>query len=104
MLDGQGLNDYITAQQWYCPDRDGTGTGAVWHLKLQAGLLRGSLAAAEPGVERGGAGSCGQCGAVPEAGVLPWGALAAEPGGSGAEGDQGETPSPTPSQAGQNSW
>lgn len=71
-------------------DRDGTVPGAVWHPCLQAGLLRGSVAAAQPGVERRSAGGCAERGAVPQGRDLPGGRWAG-PGGASAEGGEGET-------------
>lgn len=47
------------------------------------------MAAAQPAMERRGAGGCADRGAVPEGGVRPLGARA-RPGGAGAEGCQGE--------------
>ncbi|PNJ82324.1 OASL isoform 4, partial [Pongo abelii] len=58
------------------------------HTSLQAGLLRGSVAAAPPGVEGRGARRCADSGGVSEAGAFP-GEAWAGPACAGAEGNQG---------------
>ena len=93
---------YISSHQWYSQDRDGSAPGAVCHPGFQAELLRGSLSASQPGVEKRGAGDCADCGAVPERAELPGGARDG-PGIVGAEGGQGETgPLHPQTRAGQN--
>lgn len=74
-LGGCLASGYITLQtlqRWAGQHQHGTGPGAVQLPSLQAGLLRGSVAAADQRVERGGAGDCEDSGTVPEAGELPW--------------------------------
>ncbi|XP_036209652.1 2'-5'-oligoadenylate synthase-like protein isoform X4 [Myotis myotis] len=75
---------------WVLSHSHGTvrGDGAVRHPCLQAGLLRGSVPAAQPGVEGRGAGGREDRGAVPE-GRAPRGRVWAGPGGAGAEAGEG---------------
>ena len=93
---------YRASHQWYSQDRDGSAPGALCHPSFQAELLRGSLPASQPEVEKRGVGDCADRGAVPEGAELPGGARAG-PGIGGAEGGQGETGSLHPqARAGQN--